>query len=103
MNIDAYVSTPEWLRAGMNRAMLGMIDCHVRLITAQFDEYHQKIIVRYFLDREPTENDNDDIEIMMTEVLSGYGLYNFDYECIYSKHSSLELNQLHGAVFRRKE
>lgn len=103
MILNKNLTTPDWLRAGMNRAMLGMINNHVRLITAEFDANHQKIFIKYFLDREITEDDNEDIEIMMTEVLAGYGLYDYDYECIYSHHSSKELNHMNGAVFRRKE
>lgn len=97
------LTTPDWLRASMNVAMLGMIHCHIRLITAEFDEINQKIFVKCFLDREVSEDDNNDIEIMMAEVLSRDGLYDFDYECIYSKHSTRELNHMNGGVFRRKE
>lgn len=88
----------------MNITMLGAIDEHVRLITAQFDEYRQLIIVKYFLDRELTDDDDDDedVDIMMHEVYAGCG-YDYEFECIYSQHSAVELNHMEGAVFRRKE
>ncbi|UOP00334.1 hypothetical protein [Kingella potus] len=97
------LTTPDWLIVGMNRAMLGMIHADIRLITAEFDELKQKLIIRCYLDREVTDDDREDMEIMITELSAGYGSYDCDCECIYSLLSTRELNHTYGAVFRRKE
>lgn len=103
--LNPHLTTPDWLIIGMNRAMLGMIHVNIRLITAEFNAIRQKLIVRCYLDREVTDDDKEDLEIIITELSAGYGpsLYNCDCECIYSLHSTQELNHMYGAVFRRKE
>lgn len=106
--LNSHLTTPDWLIVGMNRAMLGMIHDNIRLITAEFDEIRKKLIVICYLDREVTEDDKEDLEIMMTELSAGYGpsdnsYYDCDCKCIYSLQSARELNHKYGAVFRRKE
>ncbi|WP_165091095.1 hypothetical protein [Neisseria yangbaofengii] len=96
---------PDWLRAGMNIAMLGMIHSDIRLITVDYDEKKRFIKIKNYLSRAATEEDCEDIECLITELWSMLGEYfdDADFECIHSHHSSKELNHMNGAVFRRKE
>lgn len=96
---------PDWLRAGMNITMLGMIHPDIRLITVDYDSEKRFLKIKNYLSREPTEKDDEDMEYLITELWSMLGEYfdDADFECIYSHHSTQELNWMDGAVFRRRE
>ncbi|HEZ5154120.1 TPA: hypothetical protein WI615_002019 [Neisseria meningitidis] len=96
---------PSWLRVGMNIAMLGMIHSDIRLITVDYEEGRRFLKIKNYLSREAITEDHEDMEYLITELWSVCGEYfdEADFECIYSNHSSMELNQINGAVFRRKE
>ncbi|WP_239994605.1 MafB family polymorphic toxin, partial [Neisseria meningitidis] len=96
---------PSWLRVGMNIAMLGMIHSDIRLITVDYEEGRRFLKIKNYLSREAITEDHEDMEYLITELWSMCGEYfdEADFECIYSNHSSMELNQINGAVFRRKE
>ena len=96
---------PDWLRVGMNIAMLGMIHSDIRLISVDYDRKKRFLKIKNYLSREATEEDYEDMECLITELWSMQGEYfdDADFECIYSNHSTQELNLTEGAVFRRKE
>lgn len=96
---------PNWLIIGMTIAMLGNIKSHVRLIVADYDNERKILNFITYFSKPFTDEDEEDMKIMMTELGSGWGQYVDDcyFKCIYSLKPKNELDQLSGAIFSNKE
>jgi len=86
----------------IQKALLGMIYSEIRAIAIGF-ESRQKLIVVYYLDREPNEDDYENISDVTTEVLADIDFSEVEEKCIFSKDALLKLDNLDSWVYKRKE
>lgn len=98
--LQRFQSIPQWLVYAMSIYMYDLITINTRMITV----YNNKIT--HYLDREVLEDDEDDLELLYTQIWSGWGdrIDYYDLECIQSNLSRNELDLLgNGVIFRRME
>ncbi|MGE6355544.1 hypothetical protein ACQKCJ_16870 [Flavobacterium sp. NPDC079362] len=86
----------------IQKALLGMIHSEIRAIAVGF-ESRQKLIVVYYLDREPNEDDYENISDVTAEVLGDIDFSEVEEKCIFSKDALLKLDNLDSWVYKRKE
>lgn len=86
----------------IQKALLGMIHSEIRAIAIGF-ESRQKLIVVYYLDREPNEDDYENISDVTAEVLGDIDFSEVEEKCIFSKDALLKLDNLDSWVYKRKE
>lgn len=94
------------LMLSMQRALLGAIYPSIRMITIGYDKELKNFTIRYYLDREPNEDDRDKISCVMAEVIGDYKFDTFNNifeECIYSNDSLSKLEVLNVIVYAREE
>jgi len=60
---------PHWLHRCLCAALIGEIYPEIRVIAVRFSEDNE-LLVRYYLDREPTEDDYDSVNLLISEVLA---------------------------------
>jgi hypothetical protein len=96
---------PDWLRVCFSRILLGEIYPEIRAIAVKYDEQDKDLLIRYYLDREPTEDDFESISIVATEIEAAFGnsLKKCETQCIYSNKPIGRLDHLDGWVYARKE
>ncbi len=79
----------------------------IRAIVYKYDPEKRDVFVRWYMDREPTPDDIDNLGAANTEFVGGYcnGLIilHFDEECVYSAKPLDKLDMLDGIVYARKE
>lgn len=96
---------PDWLVACFRIALLGEIYCNVRAIAVGFDD-RNKVLIRYYLDREPTDFDLESIEIVAVNfdaLRGGQEVKEVAVQCVYSAVRMNELDPLSGFIFARRE
>lgn len=97
---------PDWLILWIWRALLGEIYPNIRAIAASFSG-GDELIIRYYLDRQPTDFDFESLGYVMTYVLSAAPsnevIKSVKEECEYSAASFGELEVLDGLVYARRE
>lgn len=96
---------PDWLIARLRIALLGEIYANIRAIAVGYDN-DGKLVIRYYLDREPDEFDFESAAIVSTnlDALGGSGNVNvIEIECFFSKDSLRDLDPLSGFFFARRE
>ncbi len=96
---------PDWLRVCFQRALLGSVYPSIRKIAASLSD-EKELFVKYYLDREPNEDDYENIEVLLTE-LSSFStrdqIKTARSECVYSTEPLGKLDSLQGTVYSRKE
>jgi hypothetical protein len=96
---------PDKIRVCFSIALLGEIYPEIRAIAVKYDEQDKSLLIRYYLDRKPIEDDFENISILATEIEAAFG--NFlkicETECIYSDKPIGRLDYLDGWVYARKE
>mgnify|MGYP000156241373 CR=1 FL=1 len=97
---------PDWLVACFRIALLGEIYINIRAIAVGYDgERH--VVIRYYLDREPTAFDLESIEIVAVnfDALGGkeQEIDRIDVECICSTSAKSDLEPLSGFMYSRRE
>ncbi len=77
---------------------------HIVAATVTWDEETSKLSLRYYLDREPHEDDEDECEYAMTELIAEFPYLELaSTECV-RLASADDAQRLEGVVFiRRRE
>lgn len=95
---------PDWLCDYLRIAFLGEIYSNIRAIACNNKE--DEIIIRYYLDRKPSDYDYESLEVVATnlDALLPIQLKKLDIECIYCKDESLKhTDPLSGFFYARRE
>ena len=97
---------PEWLVIWVWQSLLGEIYPEIRAIALRYDT-EKNLLIRYYFDREPTEDDIENIEIVVTNILahtsSNNEIVSLQEEAIFSNENFSDLDILDGLVYARKE
>ncbi len=97
---------PDWLVACFRIALLGEIYPDIRAVAVGYDE-NGLVLIRYYLDREPTEYDLESLEVVVTNLDAMGGkkqaINRIDIECVCAEGSKRELESLSGFVYSRRE
>lgn len=94
------------IRVALQTALLGEIYPSIRAIVYEYNLKNKSFLIRYYLDREPIEEDYESVSEVMTEFISQFKHSEFDKlkeECIYSNLVISELDPLNGFVYSRNE
>ncbi|CAG5070181.1 hypothetical protein DYBT9623_02921 [Dyadobacter sp. CECT 9623] len=86
----------------IQRALLGEIYPAVRGVAVGYDA-NVKLKIIYYLDRDPEEEDYENISDVAGEVLADINFSEVEEQCIYSKESFSNLDCLEAWVYIRKE
>lgn len=68
------LNIPEWLIICVWRALLGEIYPNIRAIALKYSESSHNLLIRYYLDREPNEDDYESISSVETEIFAAVGI-----------------------------
>lgn len=97
---------PEWLILWVWQSLIGEIYPEIRAIVLRYDSKNN-LLIRYYLDREPIEEDYDSLECVVTNVLahtsSNDEIKDVKEEAFYSSVRLTDLDILDGLVYARKE
>lgn len=86
----------------IQRALWGMIYPEIRAIAVGYDGI-EKLKVIYYLDREPIEDDYENINEVTAEVCSDINFTEVEVLCVYTKEPFIKLDNLISWVYMRKE
>lgn len=98
-------SIPDWLIGYFRVALIGEVYPQIRAISVRYNK-DKELLLRYYLDREPTEFDNESIEVVATNLEATMPpdlLTRFDVECHFSKELAKDLDPLDGFIYSRRE
>ncbi|MDE1131606.1 MAG: hypothetical protein OSA49_08590 [Ascidiaceihabitans sp.] len=96
---------PDWLTAAMRVALLGEIYPNIRAIAVGLGD-SDDVLLRYYIDRIPTEFDTESIEVVATNLdatLEEGRLKKLDVECIHSTALLRDIEPLNGFIYARRE
>lgn len=97
---------PHWIISLFRIALLGEIYPDIRAIAVGYSD-DGDLLVRYYLDREPTEFDRESVEIVAInfDALGGkeQPIGKIDVQCIYSLEPKSRLDPLSGFLYSRRE
>jgi hypothetical protein len=99
------ISIPNEILLSFQRSLLGEVYPQIRAIAVSFEE-NSKLLIRYYLDREPTDYDIESIEVLADNVLSDLEpnvVSSIQQECIYSNALIKNLDPLLRFVYVRRE
>jgi len=97
---------PDWLILYFNRVLLGEIYPKLRAVALQYSSGSRYLLIRYYLDRKPTDFDYESISVVEATFgssLGGQYYYNCDLECVYSTDPMGKLDCLDGFIYARRE
>lgn len=83
-------------------ALLGTITPNIRMITIGWDGL-KLFHLRAYFDREPTEDEIEEMDAVSSEVISHLPFEKDKVECIYDTRQRRELEILKCVVYSRKE
>lgn len=98
---------PGWLQQEICRCLLGEVYPAIRAVAVGLDD--DVLMLRYYLERQPTVGDNESIEIVAlnidssNSIKSTLGVSRFDVECVYSDAPIGKLDWLGGWAYARRE
>ena len=84
------------------RALLGEIYPDIRAIAVGFDGLN-KLTIKMFLDREPDENDYEELSSISGEILGDIEFRRVEELCEYNSEKPIKLLGLDSFVYIRKE
>ncbi|TGO01946.1 colicin [Candidatus Thiomargarita nelsonii] len=97
---------PEWLILWVWQSLIGEIYPEIRAIVLRYDVANN-LLIRYYLDREPTEDDFDSLDCVITNILahtsSNEEIKDVKEEAVFSRKRLADLDLLNGLVYARKE
>ncbi len=97
---------PDWLCDYLRIAFLGEIYSNIRAIAIACNNKEDEIVIRYYLDREPSDYDYESIEVVATnlDALLPIKLKKLDIECVQYKDESFNnIDPLSGFFYARRE
>ncbi|UOY08650.1 hypothetical protein L0P88_08865 [Muricauda sp. SCSIO 64092] len=98
------LSTEE-IRTALRTSLLGEIYPEIRAIAYAYHSEEKKFLIRYYLNREPTEDDYESVSEVMAEFISNFKHSEFDIlkeECRFSNLPKSKLDPLDGFVYSKK-
>lgn len=97
---------PSWLESSFLRALLGQIYPKIRAIAVGLSK-NKELLVRMYLDDIPTQEDEENLSIIVTNVLADISdnevINKVKEECLQSKSPPRDLDPLGGFIYARKE
>lgn len=96
----------EQILLSLQSALLGEIYNSIRAIVFKYEANNRYFLLRYYLDREPNDDDFENVEIVITEFISNFKFTDFNKTKAECKHTTLPLSHLDimdGIVYCRKE
>jgi len=97
---------PEWLRLWFQQALLGEIYPAIRAIAVGFTD-SRAITFRVYFDREPTDDDRENMSCVLTEIFantsSNVEITGVTEEYLFSDKPLGQLDVLDGLVYARRE
>ncbi len=75
----------------LRRGVLGEIYPQIRAVGAQYK--NRELLLKYYLDREPTDFDNESIEVVATNIEAGMPMGFFkkiDVECVLETRNDMD-------------
>ena len=96
---------PDWLVLAIWRALLGEIYPSIRAIAVRFDP-DRCLLIRYYLDREPSAIDQESLEVIATNVsaLAGRELIeHIEVDSQFNCATFAVLDALDGFIYCRRE
>ncbi len=97
---------PDWLVASFRIALLGEIYENIRAIAIGYKE-DGNLLIQYYLDREPCDEDWESAEIVSTnfDSLGGtpHKICKIEINCIHSTSPIGTLDPLSGFIYSRRE
>lgn len=90
----------------LQSSLLGEVYQELRAVVFRYSYEHRHFVIRYYLDREPNEDDYESVGNVVAEFISNFKHSNFERieeECVYTKDSISELDIMDGMVYCRKE
>lgn len=101
-----HAKLPNWLILWIWRSLLGEIYPSIRAIAVSFSE-NRELVIRYYLDHDPDEFDNESLESLMTNVLANTSneadIRCAKTECQYSSVPLFNIDPLDGLIYARRE
>jgi hypothetical protein len=102
MKDEKHIELRRDVLISIQRALWGMIHPSIRAIAVGFDGV-EKLKVVYYLDREPNDDDYENISDVVGEVCSDIPFKKVEEICIYTLDSFLNLENLESWVYMRQE
>lgn len=96
---------PDWLISCFRVALLGEIYSQIRAIAVRYSE-DKDLLIRFYLDRHPTELDQESIEVVATNLdatAPSKLLNEIDLECLFSEEILRDVDPLDGFIYARRE
>ena len=96
---------PDWLRASVQRALLGEITPNVRMIAGSISG-DSSFVLKYYYENEPTDDDLDNVSTIGANIDASLGTKTFKSmsdECAFSNEPFGTLDTLDGVFYARKE
>ena len=90
----------------MRYAFFGNIPLAVRGVAVGHDSCSKILVLRYYLDREPNEDDFESLEVVATNISSMCPkniVSDYELECFKDTRPSKDLDPLDGFFYFRKE
>ena len=90
----------------LQHAHIGEIYPAIRCIVFDYNADTKSFLLRWYLDREVTDDDKESISVVVSLFISHFKFSDFDElkeECIYSIKPVRELDMLDGCIYLRRE
>jgi hypothetical protein len=96
----------ENIRLALQTSLLGEIYPNIRMIVFKYTPKNKEFTLRYYIDREPTEDDFENIGNVIAEFISNFKHSEFNKineECVFSLDPFSKLDTMDGVIFCKKE
>ena len=96
---------PDWVVSCFRVALLGEIYPSIRAVAVKY-EISGELLIRYYLDREPSDFDRESIEVVATNfdaTSPQNSLHKIDVECVFYDGPANRMDALDGFVYARRE
>lgn len=97
---------PDWLVLCVWRALIGEIYPAIRAIAISLSDDDGELLIRYYLDRPPTDFDWESLEVVATNISASIGqdkISHVDLDCKFVLGSIGHLECLDGFIYCRRE
>lgn len=102
MKGQQYIEIRREILISIQRALLGMIYPDIRAIAVGFIGT-RKLTVIYYLDREPNDNDYENVSEVTSEVCADIEFGEVEEICLFTLDPFSKLDSLESWVYMRKE